>query len=185
MLALDARAAYYEGTKLVEALQVNPEATRMALVSMVADLVQFIDAKKTLHNTDDFIFTADSIQQHLPGITLEEIRLAFQLMKQGQMGKLYERLKTPEIIGCLESYLQNQRREMVLEVRRAEQQEDIKGYSPHRPAGGKSLAALLDQMDIPEPKRKGLGTQIRERHGWSKEPQKKQLPCSAHDKEQE
>jgi hypothetical protein len=168
MLALDPATAYIDGTKLQTAMHYDPEGTRMALVKMVADLVQFIDAKKTLATTDQITFSVDSILHDMPTITLEEVRMAFELMKQGKMGKLYERLKTAEIMECLQTYLKEYRRAMIIQ-RRKEAEREAWMDEPPRKLKPLNLAAILEEIDVPEPERKGLGTQIRERNGWHKE----------------
>ena len=168
MLALDPATAYFEGTKLQTALQHQPEATRMALVKMVADLVQFIDAKKTLATTEQITFSVDSILHDMPGITLEEVRMAFEMMKQGKMGKLYERLKTAEIMECLQTYVKEYRRAMLIQKRKEAEREPWMDEPP-RKLQPLNLAAIFDSLELPETQHKGPGTQIRERNGWHKE----------------
>lgn len=101
MLALDHKTAFFHGTNVGTALRINPVETRATLVNMVGDLVKWVDAKKTLQNEAQIIYTVEAIINQLPALTLEEIRMAFDLMKMGKLGKIYERLKTAEIIECL------------------------------------------------------------------------------------
>lgn len=101
MLALDHSTAFFQGTNVRTALRMDPVETRATLVNMVGDLVKWVDAKKTLQDEAQVIFTVEAILKQLPCMTLEEIRMAFDLMKMGKLGKFYERLKTAEILECL------------------------------------------------------------------------------------
>lgn len=80
------------------AVRYAPEKTRAAVLKMVRDLVEFVDAKKTLTSVQDFLLTTEAIITGHPTMTLEEIRLTFQDMMTGKHGKFYERLKTAEVL---------------------------------------------------------------------------------------
>jgi hypothetical protein len=71
------------------------------MLAIIKDVVDFVDAKKTLRGVEDVVLTAQAIEQQHPSLTLEELRLACQQMKTGQFGKFYERLKTAEILDAL------------------------------------------------------------------------------------
>lgn len=81
-----------------------PSQLRMYLYGEVTRLVKFIDAKKTLQTEDEIIFTVDALIQEFPVMKVEEWHHVFSAIKLGRYGKLYERLKTQEIIEVCKMY---------------------------------------------------------------------------------
>ena len=73
----------------------------MAVIRMVKDVVDFIEAKRTLTSVEDITFTAEAIIQGHPTLKLEELALCCRDMKLGRFGKYYERLKTAEFTEAL------------------------------------------------------------------------------------
>ena len=86
------------------ALRYEPEQTRLAVVKCVKRVVDFVDAKKTLSDTDGVILTAEHIIQTFPALKLEELALVCQRMCTGYYGKFYERLKTAEFTDCIQRH---------------------------------------------------------------------------------
>ena len=68
---------------------------------MVKDVVDFIEAKRTLTSVEDITFTAEAIIQGHQTLKLEELALCCRDMKTGRFGKYYERLKTSEFTDAL------------------------------------------------------------------------------------
>lgn len=93
---MDTEAAWVEGTNVRTALKLQPEATREALICLVADVCRFVDAKRTLTTASDFIFCVESLVDAMPAMKLEEWALVCSRMKQGYYGNYYERLKVSE-----------------------------------------------------------------------------------------
>jgi len=87
--------------------------TREAMVTMIADLCRFVDAKKTISSTPDLVFTVETIIDNYPALKLEELRLICDKMKRGECGKFYERLKLPEIEAAIRDYEANERAEVL------------------------------------------------------------------------
>jgi hypothetical protein len=195
MLAVDHSTAFFQGTNVRTALRIQPEETRMALVKMVADLVQWVDAKKTLNSTEEITFTVEAILQQLPAMTLEEIRMAFDQIKMGKF-KLYERLKTAEILDCL----------MKVDAARAELLERRHMYDAHqgqqvmtqmlaRTMNEGTVKQLVQDLKLPEDEdgeriawMNGKDNMSRAERAELMERDKlrrKQLPCSAHDQSEQ
>tara|TARA_R110000744_G_scaffold205030_10_gene323803 strand:- start:205 stop:603 length:399 start_codon:yes stop_codon:yes gene_type:complete len=132
------------------------------MLAEVGRLCKDIDANKTLKSDDEITFCCKSIIEDHPTITLQEVRLAFNMVRQGKFGKLYERLKTAEILDCLRKYESDVRTEA---IESKIQEERTKRLEPAErklePLGLKDLV-----KDSPPPTPKGLGTRIRE--SWEK-----------------
>ena len=116
VLKLTPKEAFSEGLNIRKALRIEPQQTRMALITMIADLCRFIDAKRTLTTDEDLIFTAEAICEGYPALTLEEFRIICDRMKRGQYGKYYERLKLAEIEEALQQYEGNDRAKVLEEL---------------------------------------------------------------------
>lgn len=93
---MDSKSAWFEGTNVRTALQMQPEATREALICLVADVCRFVDAKRTLTTASDFIFCVESLIDEMPAMKIEEWAIVCTRMKQGYYGNYYERLKVAE-----------------------------------------------------------------------------------------
>lgn len=93
--------AWDEGTNIRVAIRCEPEQTRAAIVTLIKNTCDFIDAKKTLRGIDDIILTAQAIEHNHPTLKLEELALVTRDMKAGKFGKFYERLKTAEFLDCI------------------------------------------------------------------------------------
>jgi len=74
------------------------------VMSEVSRLCKEISAKTTISNDEELIFCVRAIFDDHPTLKLEEIRACFDMVRKGKFGKLYERLKTPEILDFLRRY---------------------------------------------------------------------------------
>lgn len=155
--------AWFEGTSIQKALKLEPKKTRAWLVAEVAKLCKQVDAKKTLQNDEEIAFCCRSIIEEHPTIKMEEVHLAFNLMKKGKMLDLFERLKTPEILKILRIYEGDYRAEEI-EKRHKQQKEQFKKEQPQRKLEPLNLAQLVE--DSPPPTPEGLGTRLRNKNGW-------------------
>lgn len=96
--------AWHEGTNIRTSLKHAPLETRAWLVMEVGKLCRDIDANKTLETDEEFAFTCRAILDEFPAMKAEEIRVAFDMIRMGKLVKLYERLKTAEILEALRQY---------------------------------------------------------------------------------
>lgn len=96
--------AWKKGTNIQTAYKHEPTATRAYLVMALGRLIEDVDANKTLRTDDELKFTCRAIMEEHPTMKVEEIALAFDYIRMGKFGKLYERLKTAEILEALRRY---------------------------------------------------------------------------------
>lgn len=94
----------FEGTNVVRALREEPEATRLALFQKVAEVSDYIDAKKRLTTPEEYGEVVDYLTAHFRNFTLEDIRNVCQKMRAGQY---FERLKLGEYVAAFEAYDQD------------------------------------------------------------------------------
>jgi hypothetical protein len=157
--ALSASNAWHEGTNLCKAVRLHPKEVRAWLYAEVAKLCRDIDANKTITTDEQLQFTCRAILEGHPTIKVEEVRAAFDMVRTGKFGKLYERLKTAEILDALRRY-EGEVRTDVLEQRKPErtfeQSLQVLQLSHH-----------IDNIDTtPQDKAgQGLGTRLKQRIG--------------------
>lgn len=74
------------------------------IMAQVGKLCRDMDMKKTLSTDEELTFTCRAIIQEHPTLKLEEIAVCFDMIRMGKFGKLYERLKSAEILEYLRRY---------------------------------------------------------------------------------
>lgn len=119
--------AWQGGTNIRAAIRQEPKKVRAYLLIELKKLVDFVDAKKTLKNEDELIFTIRTLIDEFPVMKVEEFALVFKWIKQGKFGKLYERLKTAEIVECVRKYEGDHRAQLLEEMHRERSQGGIPG----------------------------------------------------------
>ena len=160
--------AWLNGTNLTHAVKHHPKEIRMWLFTQVVDLVKTLDANKTLVTDDEMKFCCRSIIDEHPTITLDEVYKAFEMLKQGKFGKLYERLKTAEILDCLCKY-EAIRSEEIERIKHNEKSEFFliskSAEDMLEPLG---LAKMFDKIERVETttKKEGIGTRLKNKNGW-------------------
>lgn len=156
--------AWHLGTNLMTAQRVAGPMIRGWVMSEVGRLCKEISAKNTISSDEELIFCVRSILEEHPTLKVEEIRACFDMVRKGKFGKLYERLKTPEILEFLRRY-EGEVRVEILERQVHQSQVQHKAETAHR-IGESSLKEIMDSLpDEPAPpsKGEGLGTRLRKR----------------------
>ena len=118
--------AWQDGTNIQTAVKHNPAIVRGWILAEVGRLVKEVDANKTLSTDEELQFCCRSILDDHPTLKLEELRTCFNMIRQGKFGKLFERLKTAEILECLRNYEGEVRAEIMERLHREEKGEQFK-----------------------------------------------------------
>lgn len=79
----------------------NPATTKAAILSLLIDASDFVDAKKRLESPEDYAFTADTLLEKFPSFTLEDFKLCTDAVKAGTH---FERLKAGEFVKEFQKY---------------------------------------------------------------------------------
>ena len=155
-VALTVESAWNKGTNIGECLRQAPVETRAYVLAQVARLVKMYDAKKTLQDDDEILFCVQSIFSECTTLKLEELPLIFDLILKGAFGKMFERLKTQEILGCIYTYEGTYRAVMrEKQIHNAKFEDDVP-----RKLEPLNLARLV--KDSPKPKGQGIGTRLKQ-----------------------
>ncbi len=151
-LNLKPEKAWLEGTNLKAAIKENPAMVRGWIMAEVGRLIKELDTNKTIAGDEELIFCCNAIVEEHPTIKLEEIRACFNMIRRGKFGKLFERLKTPEILEFLCRYEGEVRAEIIERLHNKRKSEDYKPIV--RSKEYKPLAEYLkDVLNEPIPKR--------------------------------
>jgi len=166
---LQAKEAWTQGTNIVSAVKEHPKETRWWIYQEVAKLVKEIDANKTLSSNEEIEFCCRSIIEEHPTLKLDEIYVAFNMIRQGKFGKLYERLKSAEILDCLRRYESDVRSPILERDAEMKRKEFLQSsdYSQVvlEPLG---LAGIFDNLakSETEVKGEGIGSRLRKKNEW-------------------
>lgn len=133
-------------------------------MSEVSRLCKEISAKATISNDEELIFCVRSIFEEHPTLKLEEIRTCFDMVRKGKFGKLYERLKTPEILDFLRRYEGEVRTEIM--ERDAHQTQVNWNKKMQETIAESAVADVLRNVDVEPAKRvegHGVGSRLRKK----------------------
>ena len=123
------------------------------LMAEIGRLIKELDTNKTIAGDDELIFCCNAIVEEHPTIKLEEIRACLRMGSKGKFGKLYERLKTPEILEFICKY-EGEVRTEIMERYHTEKKHDWEVSDLHRSSDYKPLGEFLkDVLDEPTPER--------------------------------
>jgi superfamily II DNA or RNA helicase len=104
---------FKDGTNMRLAKESRSYALKIILIKELNDLLEFVDANKTLSTAEEIAFTVTAIIEDYPAMSIEEVILVFSRIKKGEYGKYYERFKTPEILEAIRLYESEDRAEML------------------------------------------------------------------------
>lgn len=121
---------FKNGTNIRRAKNQDHKSLKLILIKELNDLLEFVDANKTISTAEELTFTVTSIIEDYPAMTVEEILLVFSRIKKGQYGKYYERFKTPEILEAIKSYESEERPQILKEHNQRFKQEEMRQLKP-------------------------------------------------------
>ena len=120
-------------------LRVAEKETKLWILAEVGRLIKEVDANKTIRDADELKACCEAIIEEHPSIKLEELVHCFDLIKRGRLlPKLFERLKTREILEALRQYEGDIRAEML------ERKHEATKIDPHkRTSDGQTVRDFL------------------------------------------
>lgn len=145
----------------------HKQAIRLWIVTEVGRLCKMVDANKTLSTDEELKMCCRAIVEDFPALKLEEVRTCFDMIIQGKFGKLYERLKTADILECLRKY-EGDVRAPILERQMQNQKWSMQESMGDAIKQSKEVQQVVSKLDVTTPKKpkdSGLGQRVKKRLG--------------------
>jgi hypothetical protein len=117
--------AWESGTNVRTAMKDDPQLTFSTLTALLMDAVSYLDMNKTLRDENDFIHAVRNLIDDFPVMKLEEWKVIMDRLKAGKYGKMYERLKLPELSEIFMQY-EGERAEMMERNIKDSKNDDLK-----------------------------------------------------------
>ena len=95
--------AFKQGLVLQTATKIDSAATKLLLLAELERLVRAVNATRSFQSQDDLQDAVDDIIEIFPSLKVEEILVAFKLIRQGKF-ELFGNLTTNTLIKCLHKY---------------------------------------------------------------------------------
>tara|TARA_R100000353_G_scaffold113957_1_gene81583 strand:+ start:1125 stop:1703 length:579 start_codon:yes stop_codon:yes gene_type:complete len=92
------------GTNVRSAFKNEPKMTHIALTALLKDAVDYLDMNKSFRHEGDYIDAVTYLIEWFPAMKLEEWKVICQRLKAGYYGKMYERLKLPELVEIFQQH---------------------------------------------------------------------------------
>lgn len=170
ILGVTPNDAWMNGTNIRSAMKIDKQherAVRLWLVTEVGRLCKMVDANKTLSTDEELTMTCRAIVDDFPALKLEEVRACFDMVIQGKMGKLYERLKTAEILEALRKY-EGDVRAPILERQMQNRKYEHVDRLKHELGTTQPVQDAVKQLKVTtpaKPKDSGLGQRVKKHLG--------------------
>ena len=97
-------SAWSHGLNVQSAFKREPQQTHVFLTAMLKDAVDYLDMNKSFRNERDYIEAVSYLIDHFPAMKIEEWVLICKRLKAGYYGKMYERLKLPEMVEIFKQH---------------------------------------------------------------------------------
>jgi len=137
------------------------------LMAEVGKVCRDVDANKTLQTDEEIQFCCRSIFEDHPTIKVEEIRIAFNMIRKGKFGKLYERFKTAEILDALRRYEGEIRSPILEDLAHNRGVEQNKAWGADMtPKVLEALKSVTERLETTEPEPtegEGIGSRLKKR----------------------
>ena len=95
--------AFKQGLVLQTATKIDSAATKLLLLAELERLVRAVNATRSFQSQEDLQDAVDDIIEIFPSLKVEEILVAFKLIRQGKF-ELFGNLTTNTLIKCLHKY---------------------------------------------------------------------------------
>ncbi len=143
---ITASDAWETGTNVRSAFKHQPAPTHACLMALLKDAIDYLDFNKTITGTRNFVDAVDYLISQFPAMKLEEWSVIMTRLKAGVYGKMYERLKLPELVEIFQQY-EGERAEM---MERNIKREKDKPPTPLTEEQKGLMKRLLADLKLPE-----------------------------------
>ena len=137
--------AWEHGSNVRESFKYEPKMVHISLMAMLKDAVDYLEYNKSFRHEGDYIEAIDYLIKAFPVMKIEEWKIVCMNLKAGKYGKMYERLKLPELIEIFKQF-EGERAEMS-----EKQMQREKDCPPLPNIDTEILKRLSKDLALPEP----------------------------------
>tara|TARA_R100001079_G_scaffold111005_1_gene88842 strand:+ start:1527 stop:2108 length:582 start_codon:yes stop_codon:yes gene_type:complete len=143
--------AWYEGTNIRFAYKEDPRIVHAYCMALLKDAIEYLDFNKSFRNTKDYIDAVDYLIEQFPAMKLEEWALIMKRLKAGYYGKMFERLKLPELVDIFQRHEGERGDMMKRKVKQDRKEEDDnKRENLFNSGMGEVLKKIAEDLKLPE-----------------------------------
>ena len=114
-------------------------------MALLKDAVEYLDFNKSFRHEGDYIEAIDYLIKEFPVMKIEEWKIICIRLKAGRYGKMYERLKLPELIEIFQQF-EGERAEMM-----EKQTQRAKDIPPPPTIDMELIRQITKDLALPEP----------------------------------
>tara|TARA_R110000787_G_scaffold7927_1_gene26714 strand:+ start:427 stop:825 length:399 start_codon:yes stop_codon:yes gene_type:complete len=114
-------------------------------MALLKDAIEYLDFNKSFRHEGDYIEAIDYLIKEFPVMKIEEWKIICIRLKAGRYGKMYERLKLPELIDIFQQF-EGERAEMI--EKQIQRNKDI---PPPPTIDMKLIRQITKDLALPDP----------------------------------
>jgi hypothetical protein len=114
-------------------------------MALLKDAVEYLDFNKSFRHEGDYIEAIDYLIKEFPVMKIEEWKIICIRLKAGRYGKMYERLKLPELIEIFQQFEGERAEMMEKQIQRA------KDIPPPPTIDMELIRQITKDLALPEP----------------------------------
>ena len=137
--------AWEYGSNIRLAFKEEPKLVHISLMALLKDAVEYLDFNKSFRHEGDYIEAIDYLIKEFPVMKIEEWKIICIRLKAGRYGKMYERLKLPELIDIFQQF-EGERAEMM--EKQIQRDKDI---PPPPTLDMKLIRQITKDLALPDP----------------------------------
>jgi len=142
--------AWSQGTNVRTAFKHEPKLTHISLMALLKDAVDYLEMNKSFRHEGDYIEAVTYLIEQFPAMKVEEWKIIMTRLKAGYFGKMYERLKLPELVEMFQQF-EGERAEM--REKEFKREKDNYGKEQLKPLSKEQQELwdkFMDDLDLPE-----------------------------------
>tara|TARA_R100001163_G_scaffold2920_2_gene4428 strand:+ start:8066 stop:8542 length:477 start_codon:yes stop_codon:yes gene_type:complete len=124
--------------------------THIALTALLKDAIDYLEMNKSFRHEGDYIDAVTYLIEWFPAMKLEEWKVICQRLKAGYYGKMYERLKLPELVEIFQQHEGERAEYMEKNIKRAKDEEGHKVFHEMTDHQKQLWQDFKDKLDLPE-----------------------------------
>ena len=121
-------------------------------MALLKDAVDYLDMNKSFRHEGDYIEAVSYLIKEFPAMKLEEWKIITQNLKAGKYGKMYERLKLPELVEIFQAFEGERAERRERDIKQEKNNDEILNDKPMTEHQRKMWDSFKKNLNLPEPK---------------------------------